>query len=174
MEKLKLTCKIMVISGWGIVLGYLTAIRTEVSDFWLWILDDGILAILSLVLLVTFLPKTSQMKNLLGVFGGAISIGHDMIPSIRLFLTVGEHEYSFLMSAVFDFIFMSLIFYFFGSVVLFCLRERKTTVFLYSLFAVFFLFCLSLNGCDTITKSDWDMETEIKQTSGTFTYSAIR
>lgn len=123
-------------------------------------------------MLIFLLAKTGQMKNLLGVFGGAISIGHKMIPSIHLFLTVGEHEYSFLMSAVFDFVLMSLIFYIFGSVVVFCLRERKTTIFLYSLFAVFFMFCLMLSGCDRTEKPDGNTETEIKQTSGAFTYHA--
>ncbi|MDO4168388.1 MAG: hypothetical protein Q4D45_00695 [Lachnospiraceae bacterium] len=41
MKKSRLVITYCLVISWGLILGYMTAIRSELSIFWLWILDNG-------------------------------------------------------------------------------------------------------------------------------------
>lgn len=108
--------KIIIILFSGLLLGYLTANRTDFSINLRILLDDGLFIVLGMTVITVLSKQKNKIVINNMVFGASLAIFVSLIHNISLFLEVGEQNYSYILKGLWDFILITGLSFLIGTV----------------------------------------------------------
>lgn len=97
MEKIVMYLKKVIILLCGIVLGYLTSRRTDMSISLECILGDGVFIVLVITIIMVITKEKIKLGINCAIFGLSFVIGSTWIKNIELFFEFGKQNYDYIL-----------------------------------------------------------------------------
>ena len=112
MEKIVMYLKKVIILLCGIVLGYLTSRRTDMSISLECILGDGVFIVLVITIIMVITKEKIKLGINCAIFGLSFVIGSTWIKNIELFFEFGKQNYDYILCVLGEAIIIPVIFIF--------------------------------------------------------------
>ena len=119
MEKIVMYLKKVIILLCGIVLGYLTSRRTDMSISLECILGDGVFIVLVITIIMVITKEKIKLGINCAIFGLSFVIGSTWIKNIELFFEFGKQNYDYILCGLAIIINLLIL------VIVFCLTGKK-------------------------------------------------
>lgn len=110
MEKIVMYLKKVIILLCGIVLGYLTSRRTDMSISLECILGDGVFIVLVITIIMVITKEKIKLGINCAIFGLSFVIGSTWIKNIELFFEFGKQNYDYILCGLGEAIIIPVIF----------------------------------------------------------------
>ncbi|MGN0416996.1 hypothetical protein [Anaerostipes faecalis] len=123
MEKIVMHLKRVIILLCGIVLGYLTSKRTDMSISLECIFGDGILIVLCITIIMVITKEKIKLGINCAIFGLSFVIGATWIKNIELFLGFGKQNYDYILYGLGEAIIIPVIFWGLGMILYYYHKE---------------------------------------------------
>ena len=126
MEKIVMYLKKVIILLCGIVLGYLTSRRTDMSISLECILGDGVFIVLVITIIMVITKEKIKLGINCAIFGLSFVIGSTWIKNIELFFEFGKQNYDYILCGLGEAIIIPVIFVRFSRTVRFGKMRRPS------------------------------------------------